>query len=45
MGLIERADTFLYGRTVYQPTDRRTLKLVETRSFDARTVLLRHDLV
>ena len=33
------------GKPVYQPTDRRALELVETRSFDARSVLLRHDLV
>jgi dihydrofolate reductase len=33
------------GKPVYQPTDRRTLRLADTRSFDNRTVLLRHDLV
>jgi hypothetical protein len=33
------------GKPVYQPTDRRTLRLADTRAFDNRTVLLRHDLV
>jgi dihydrofolate reductase len=33
------------GKPVHQPTDRRNLRLAETRSFDNRTVLLRHDLV
>jgi hypothetical protein len=33
------------GKPVYQPTDRRNLRLAETRTFDGRTVLLRHDLV
>ena len=32
------------GKPVYHPTDRRNLRLAETRSFDNRTVLLRHDL-
>ncbi|MGZ0152761.1 dihydrofolate reductase family protein [Kribbella sp. WER1] len=32
------------GKPVYQPGGRRTLHLAETRSFDGRTVLLRHDL-
>ncbi|TDW21264.1 dihydrofolate reductase family protein [Kribbella kalugense] len=32
------------GKPVYQPTDRRKLRLADTRSFDGRTVLLRHDL-
>jgi dihydrofolate reductase len=31
------------GKPVHHPADRRTLRLVETRSFDNRTVLLRHD--
>ncbi|RZT07427.1 dihydrofolate reductase [Kribbella sp. VKM Ac-2569] len=33
------------GKPVHQPTGRRALRLAETRSFDNRTVLLRHDLV
>lgn len=33
------------GKPVHQTTDRRNLRLVETRSFDGRTVLLRHDVV
>lgn len=33
------------GKPVHQATGRRTLRLAETRSFDNRTVLLRHDLV
>lgn len=33
------------GKPVYQPTGRRTLRLAETRAFDGRAVLLRHDLV
>ncbi|MFF0266895.1 dihydrofolate reductase family protein [Kribbella sp. NPDC004536] len=33
------------GKPVHQPTSRRTLQLVDSRTFDNRTVLLRHDLV
>ncbi|HZX02312.1 dihydrofolate reductase family protein [Kribbella sp.] len=33
------------GKPVYQPTERRTLRMVDNRTFDNRTVLLRHDLV
>jgi dihydrofolate reductase len=33
------------GKPVHQATSRQTLRLAETRSFDNRTVLLRHDVV
>ena len=33
------------GKPVHQTTGRRSLRLVDTRSFDGRTVLLRHDVV
>jgi dihydrofolate reductase len=33
------------GKPGYRPADGRELRLAETRSFDGRTVLLRHDLV
>jgi len=33
------------GKPVHQPNGRRAFRLVETRSFDNRTVLLRHDTV
>ena len=33
------------GKPVHRPAGRRTLQFVESRTFDNRTVLLRHDLV
>ncbi|MEV5963736.1 dihydrofolate reductase family protein [Kribbella sp. NPDC051952] len=33
------------GKPGYRPADGRTLRLADTRTFDGRTVLLRHDLV
>ena len=33
------------GKPVHQPNGRRTVRLAETRCFDNRTVLLRHDVI
>jgi dihydrofolate reductase len=51
LGLLDECHVIVHpvilggGKPVYQPTDRRNLRLAETRTFDGRTVLLRHDLV